>query len=105
MSSKLEVDRSSGFWCRDASLHDLWNILGHPLIARFDPPPSYTILSVRRIPTGLVPINNRQNARRMFAFRRDQNVTSVKVAVDEADGGHRGGCSAADGYRSVVGIA
>jgi hypothetical protein len=66
--------------------HDLWNILCHPLIARFDRPPSFTILPVRRIPTGLVPINNRQNTRRMLAFRCDQNVTSVEVTVDEADG-------------------
>jgi hypothetical protein len=67
-------------------LHDLWNIFGYPLIARFDRPPSFTILPVRRIPTGLVPINNRQNARRMLAFRCDQNITSVEVTVDEADG-------------------
>ena len=67
-------------------LHDLWNVLGHPLIARFDRPPSFTVLPVRRILSGLVPINNRQNARRVLTFRCNQNVTSVEVTVDEADG-------------------
>jgi hypothetical protein len=65
-------------------IQEFWDPLVTPLSTIPRSIASFTIFPIVRIPTGMSPVDNCEDSRR--TGRRDNNVTSVKVAVCQLDG-------------------